>query len=388
MHTALIAAICCTLTGAQPPFAQSWSDTGLITVDDDWSRVPAVVGHRGDGLVAEPGIDPRAVLADGSTTPVDVSANRTDPGAIGLASGVAEFELADPVVAIQGSATASAPHLVLALDTRGRAGISVRMLLRDIDQSAADAVEPVAVQYRVGGSGEYVNAPGGWVADATTGPGEATAATRVTATLPAAADGQPLVEVRAITTNAAGRDEWVGVDDIEVTAATAPPPGGCGQGDPPPAPGEGDPPPAPPPAPGEGQPPGPIPAPLPEDPRHARPELTGLELEPETFVAARRGPAILRRGRAGAALRFRLSKPALVRFAVRPGGERTRFQVHGRRGLNRMRFSGRIRGRALATGPYTLVAVATDRAGRSSPPAAVRLRIASEEGQRDARLKP
>jgi hypothetical protein len=207
MYTALIAAICCALTGAQPPFAQSWSDTNLITVDDDWSRVPAVVGHRGDGLVAEPGIDPRAVLADGSTTPVDVTANRTDPGAIGLASGVAEFELPNPVVAIQGSATASAPHLVVALDARGRSAISVRLLLRDIDQSAADAVEPVAVQYRVGGSGAFANASGGWVADATSGPGEATATTPVTATLPAAADGQPLVEVRVITTDAAGRDE-------------------------------------------------------------------------------------------------------------------------------------------------------------------------------------
>jgi hypothetical protein len=282
-------------------------------------------------------------------------------------------------VAIQGSATASAPHLVIALDTRAHAGISVRLLLRDIDPSAADAVEPVAVQYRVGASGAFVNVPGGWVADATTGPGEATAATPVTATLPGAADGQPLVEVRVITTDAAGRDEWVGVDDIEVTAATAPPPGGCGQGDPPPPP---------PPPPGEGQTPGPIPAPQPDEPRHARPELTGLELAPETFVAARRGPAILRRGRSGAALRFRLSKPALVRFAIRPGGERTRFQIHGRRGLNRMRFSGRIRGRALAIGPYTLVAGATDRAGRSSAPVSVRLRIVERGGPASTQLKP
>ena len=63
------------------------------------------------------------------------------------------------------------------------------------------------------------------------------------------------------------------------------------------------------------------------------------------------------------------------------GGERARFQVHGRRGLNRMRFTGRIRGRALAVGAYTLIAVASDRAGRSSAPAAVRLRIAREEGR-------
>ncbi len=281
---------------------------------------------------------------------------------------------------IQGSATASAPHLVVALDTRGRAGISVRLRLRDIDPSAADAAEPVAVQYRVGSSGGFANTPGGYVADATTGPGQAAAVTQVRTVLPAAADGRPLVEVRVITTNAAGRDEWVGVDDIEVTAGTVTPPGDCGGGGPQPAPGP-SPLPWPAPNPGPLPGPGPAPAPDPDDARNARPVLTGLVLEPETFAAASRGPAILRRGRTGAALRFRLSKPALVRFAVRPGGERTRFQVHGRRGLNRMRFTGRIRGRALAVGAYTLIAVASDRAGRSSAPAAVRLRIAREEGR-------
>ena len=119
MSPGLIAALCCTLIGAPTPFAQDWSDTGLITADDDWSSVPAIVGYRGDGLAAEPGTDPKTVVADGSTTPVDVAANRTDPGALGVAAGVAEFELEDPVVAIQGSATASAPQLVIASTRAG-----------------------------------------------------------------------------------------------------------------------------------------------------------------------------------------------------------------------------------------------------------------------------
>jgi hypothetical protein len=362
MNPALIAAVCCVLTSAPPPFAQSWSDTGLITTDDDWSRVPAIVGYRGDGLTAEPGVDPRKVMADGSTTPVDVTANRTDPGAVGLAAGVAEFELPNPVVAIQGSATASAPHLVIALDTRGRAGIAVRLVLRDIDPSAADAVEPVTVQYRVGGAGDFANAPGGHVADATTGPSDASAVTQVRTVLPAAVDDQRLVQLRVITTNAAGRDEWVGVDDIEVSAAAVSGGGDCRGADPAPEPG-----PLPTPT--------PVPEPEPGHPRKPGPVLTGIALAPETFAAARRGPAIVRRGRTGAALRFRLSRAALVRFQVKPGGERTRFQVHGRRGLNRMRFTGRIRGRALADGGYTLTAVALDRAWRSSVPVAIRFRI-------------
>jgi hypothetical protein len=397
MHPALIAAVCCALTGTTSPLAvnpsplplaQNWSDTGLIATDDDWSRVPAIVGYRGDGMVTEPGVDPRTVLADGSTTPVDVTANRTDPGAVGLPAGVAEFELANPVVAIEGSATAGAPQLVMALDTRGHAGIAVRLVLRDIDASAADAVEPVAVQYRVGGTGEFANAPGGYVADATTGPGEAAAVTEVRTMLPAAVDDQPLVHLRVITTDANGRDEWVGADDIEVSAAAVAGPGECGGTDPPPQPGPA---------------PAPVPTPLPEpesepapgpdpEPGPPPPELTGLTLSPDTFTPARRGSAIARRGRIGTGLRFRLSKAALVRFQVlnwrehaldgsvpfrlTPPPERARFQVRGRRGVNRMRFTGRIRGRALPDGAYILTAVAIDRAKRTSAPAAARFRIA------------
>ncbi|MBK8425636.1 MAG: hypothetical protein IPL27_06455 [Lewinellaceae bacterium] len=36
---------------AQPlPFSQNWTNTGLITVNDDWSGVPGIQGRRGDGL--------------------------------------------------------------------------------------------------------------------------------------------------------------------------------------------------------------------------------------------------------------------------------------------------------------------------------------------------
>ena len=229
MTSALAAGFACLLLIALPaqagtgpatlPLVQGWADTGQISVDDDWSRVAGIVGYRGDGLVADPGSYLRGVTADGSRTPVDVAANLTDPRGVGLAAGVAEFELPDPVVAIQGSATASAPHLVVSLETRERAGVTVRFLVRDIDATAHDAVEPVALQYRVGAAGPIGAVPGGYVADATSGPGEATMVTRVSATLPAAADGQPLVQMRVITTNAAGQDEWVGIDDIEVSAS-------------------------------------------------------------------------------------------------------------------------------------------------------------------------
>ena len=368
---ALLLAIA-SITASPPPLLQAWSDTGLIAVDDDWSRVPAIVGYRGDGLVTEPGGDPRVVVADGSSTPVDVNADEKDPRAVALAAGVTEFELPDPVVAIQGSATASAPHLVISLDTRGRSNVSVRMSLRDIDATAANAVSPVSVQYRVGASGNFAPVPGGYVADATSGPSSATLVTPVHTTLPADANDEPLVQIRVITTNAAGQDEWIGVDDIEVEAATAP--GTCE--------------PAPPPA-------GPQPVPAPPATGPVRPALTltGLALTPDTFLPTQKGAAIVRRR--GSRLRFRLSRPAVVRFDVTPvrtadltpkdavakrrppvtGG---RFTARGRRGLNRLRFSGRLRGKPLAGGSYILRAVATDRSGTTTPPAFVRFHIRDE----------
>ncbi|HEX8638525.1 MAG TPA: VCBS repeat-containing protein [Pyrinomonadaceae bacterium] len=188
----------------------------MITANDDWSGVPGIVGFRGDDLVTATGVDPRTILVDGSTTPIDVIANQTNPDT-NTAGGVAEFEIANPVVALQGSGTADAPHLVIYLNTTGQSNINFTANIRDIDASADDAIQQVDVQYRVGGTGNYTSVPGGYIADATTG-GSATQVTALSLTLPADANNRPLVEIRIITTNALGSDEWVGVDDISVTA--------------------------------------------------------------------------------------------------------------------------------------------------------------------------
>ncbi len=386
------------LLTAALPFAQAWSETGLISRDDDWAGVAGVVGHRGDGLTSAPGADPRLVVADGSGTPVDVNANEVDPRAVGLAAGVTEFELPDPVVALQGSATAAAPHLVLSLDTRGRSGVAVRYRLRDVDPSStANAVQAVALQYRIGEAGHFVALPGAFVADATTGPGQATLVSPVSAVLPAAADDKPLVQLRIITTNTVGQDEWVGVDDLEVEASgqlCGPPgPGPLAPGPAPPGPGPS------PPSQGPSPPQAPSPGPLPPPAT----VLTGLSLAPSTFTAATKGPTVTRTGRAGTALRFRLSRPAAVEFRVTssrlpgPPTHRTlsvgqapaahwgrvplvqrevgRFSVRGHRGLNRLRFSGRLRGRALPSGSYRLTALAIGRDGLVSGPESVGFRV-------------
>jgi predicted extracellular nuclease len=207
-------------TNAQPlPFAQSWSNTGLITTANDWSGVPGIIGYRGDAMVGATGVDPQTVLADGAGTPVNVLANQPNPNTL-TTGGIAEFDtLADPAVALQGSGTARAPHLVVTVNTTGLANVTVAYNLRDVDGSADNAVQAVALQYRVGTSGGYTNVPAGFVADASSGPSLATLVTPVSAVLPSAAGNQPVVQVRIITTDAAGSDEWIGVDDISVTGA-------------------------------------------------------------------------------------------------------------------------------------------------------------------------
>lgn len=198
------------------PFTQNWSNTNLITTLDDWNNVPGIIGYRGDALTAATGTDPQTILADGSATPVNVWANQTDPNTF-LSGGVAEFDtLPNPTIALNGSGTADAPHFVINLNTSGTTAINVAYNLRDIDGSADDAIQPIALQYRIGNSGTYTNIAAAFVADATTG-GTATQVTPVSVPLPQACENQPLVQLRVITANAVGNDEWVGVDDINIT---------------------------------------------------------------------------------------------------------------------------------------------------------------------------
>jgi hypothetical protein len=205
------------------PFSQNWSNPDLIDTDDDWSGVPGIVGYQGaDGSTTAAPYDPQTFLVFGG--PLDVLANRPSPGALAT-GGVAEFDsLPNPVVALQGSGTADAPHITLHLDTTGDVNVTVKYNLRDIDGSVDDSIQPISLQYRVGGTGDFTDLPGSFVADATSGPSEATLVTPVCAILPVAAEDEPLVEVRMVTGNATGSDEWVGVDDIVVDSS------GCGGG--------------------------------------------------------------------------------------------------------------------------------------------------------------
>jgi hypothetical protein len=109
------------------------------------------------------------------------------------------------------------------MDATGRTNVNLRFDLIDLDGSADNSIQQVAVQYRVGGTGNFVNVTGGYVADATTGPNLFGNTTSLSLT-DAAWAGASSLELRVITTNAAGNDEWVGIDNIVVTSQAVPEP--------------------------------------------------------------------------------------------------------------------------------------------------------------------
>jgi hypothetical protein len=205
------------------PFTQNWTNTALITTNDDWNPVAGIVGYLGDiAATTTTNVDPRTLLLDYSgVSAVDVIANQTNPDTL-TNGGVAEFEITNPTIALNGSGTADAPHIIVYLNTTGQSGINFSCNIRDIDGSADDSIQQVDFQYRVGTTGDFVSIPGGYIADATAA-GTATTVTARNLTLPANANNQANVQVRIMTTNAAGNDEWVGVDDISVTGSTAAP---------------------------------------------------------------------------------------------------------------------------------------------------------------------
>lgn len=204
------------------PFSQNWTNTGLITANDSWSGVPGIEGYLGQDITTSTGVDPQTLLTtSGAANDLDVIANQANPNT-NTAGGVAEFEIANPVVALQGSGTADAPYLLLYLNTTGNTSITFSCNLRDIDGSTDNSVQPVAVQYRVGNTGNFTNLPTAFTADASTGPSLATLVTAVSVVLPAAANNQAQVQIRVITANAVGNDEWIGIDDISVTGTATP----------------------------------------------------------------------------------------------------------------------------------------------------------------------
>jgi hypothetical protein len=114
--------------------------------------------------------------------------------------------------------------------------------------------------------------------------------------------------------------------------------------------------------------------------------LSAIGLARAVFSPARRGADFVALGAVvGTRVSYTLSEPASTRFTVmrlvhRRGGRRYvklrgGFTHQGVAGMNRLKFRGRLRRRALRPGAYRLVAVATDLVGNRSAPVIRAFRI-------------
>jgi VCBS repeat-containing protein len=209
---------------ASGDFVQDWTDTGLIattTTSTDpantgWANVPSIVGYLGDILTSTTAPATDLTTQTGAALgSFNVFANQTAPTF--SSGGVAEFQLANPTIALQGSGTADVPSVVLYLDATGRQGLHIELDLRHLDADVT--AQQFNIQYRIGDSGTWTNVPGAF--NSSVFPTAASPTVHVSVDLPSALDNQEQVEVRLMTQNAAGNDEWVGLDNIHVSSSAA-----------------------------------------------------------------------------------------------------------------------------------------------------------------------
>ena len=218
-----------TLASGNFTFSLNAGNVNLISSNDNWSNVPSVEGYYGQGLTGTHGVDPQTILgtefAGGSlpNNPRQVNANKGNPSAYN-AGGVTEFDSGSHLaIGFQGNVQAN-PYLVFYLNTTGRSNVTFSYDVIDIDGGSNNAVSPLALQYRVGNSGNFTNIPEGYISDATQGPNLEGLTTSKSVVLPPATWNQAQVQVRLITTNAANTsggstpDEWIGVNNVSATS--------------------------------------------------------------------------------------------------------------------------------------------------------------------------
>lgn len=203
---------------ATGPLLQDWSDVNLIVDNDDWSAVPGIEGYSGVFLTNDDITDPQTIIDPDSTGQLNVFANQYSPATFHNA-GVTEFDYyLIESIAISGSGTANAPYIKIYLNSTTCSNIRVKYNAIDLDNSEDNTIQQIALHYRVNGTGNFINIPAAYISDATEGPNKSGKITPVDITLPSDANDQSLLELRIMTADAYERDEWVGIDDIEISA--------------------------------------------------------------------------------------------------------------------------------------------------------------------------
>lgn len=193
---------------------QPWTSKSEISINHNWSLVSNIVGYNGAGLTSGTGTDPQLLVAEGGAQ--HVSANHTSL-TTSTSVVIAEYENFG-TIGVRPHTSGNAPYFVFHVSTLNANNVRVQYSLRDLDTRTNTAAQPFALQYRLGETGDFVNVAAGFVADATDTGGTATMVTTVDVILPAEVNNQPQLQVRIITADAANTDEWVGIDDIRISA--------------------------------------------------------------------------------------------------------------------------------------------------------------------------
>lgn len=198
-----------------------------LTLDDDWTWLPGVRGYPGADPGQSAGADPRTLLAPRLEAPPVLRANWKSLD-VRLLEPFAVFEL-EPATAgvsearlgLLAGAEHDAPFLLFLVNATGQPSpIGIQLDVIDVDGSGYDAVQPVALQFRLGTVGDFSALSGAtaYAPDVTDGPGQRGRVTTLSAQLPAGAAGQPQVQIRVLTANAEGHDELIGIDNVRITA--------------------------------------------------------------------------------------------------------------------------------------------------------------------------
>ena len=216
------------LSSANLTFRLTAASANLITANNNWTNVTSIEGYCGDGLANTHGVNPQTILTaefatsalptSGSTC---VAANKGNPSAYN-AGGLAEFDSGTYLaIGMQGNVQSQAPYMAFYVNTTGQTNVKFAFDATDIDGGSNSSVSQVALQYRIGETGNFTNIPAGYIADATDG-GVAGRTTTRNVVLPAACNNQPQVQVRIITTDAAAADgtsspdEWIGINNVVI----------------------------------------------------------------------------------------------------------------------------------------------------------------------------
>jgi hypothetical protein len=189
-------------------FSQDWSNTDAAITTNNWNNIPSIVGYLGDGITPTPtSTDPQVVTNDSTT--ISVIANSSSSSTTG---GV--HEIANDVVALQGSGTAVGPYLQFYMNATGRQNLNISYTLKELDNTTVD--QKFALQYRIGNTGAWINLPDGAITGTFNVVGNQT--TPVSVTLPSAVNNQAQLQIRIMTHDAPGSDAMVGIDDIVLTS--------------------------------------------------------------------------------------------------------------------------------------------------------------------------